>query len=175
MTLAGIALIGAVDSVTGFELGFFVFYFLPVIASASRLGHEGAVGAALLSATVWAVADYLSGHTYSTQFFAVWNTLVRLIAFLVVGFAFARIRQMLTTERETNEAIRRAQSEIKVLEGLLPICSDCKKIRDDEGRWTRMESYISERSRAEFSHGLCPDCLRRAMKAAGLDDASSEG
>jgi len=58
-------------------------------------------------------------------------------------------------ERELEQALR----EVKVLQGLLPICSHCKKIRDEQGRWHMVESYIREHSKAEFSHGICPDCL----------------
>ena len=47
---------------------------------------------------------------------------------------------------------------IKLLHGLLPICSSCKKIRDDTGVWHFIESYISKHSEAEFTHGLCPEC-----------------
>ena len=58
-------------------------------------------------------------------------------------------------ERELEQALR----EVKVLQGLLPICSHCKKIRDEQGRWHMVESYIREHSKAEFSHGICPECL----------------
>jgi hypothetical protein len=53
-----------------------------------------------------------------------------------------------------------ALSEVKKLSGLLPICSFCKKIRDDKGYWKRLESYIHEHSEAEFSHGICPECAK---------------
>ncbi len=49
-------------------------------------------------------------------------------------------------------------AKVQVLKGLLPICASCKKIRDDQGYWKQIETYISEHSDAEFSHGLCPDC-----------------
>lgn len=49
-------------------------------------------------------------------------------------------------------------SQVKTLSGMLPICSSCKKIRDDNGYWNQIESYIQENSDAEFSHSLCPDC-----------------
>lgn len=51
-----------------------------------------------------------------------------------------------------------AQSRIRVLDGLLPICATCKKIRNDLGNWEQMEVYITRRSEAAFSHGICPDC-----------------
>jgi len=47
------------------------------------------------------------------------------------------------------------------LQGLLPICMHCKKIRDDQGIWTQMETYISTHSNAEFSHGLCSECATK--------------
>lgn len=56
------------------------------------------------------------------------------------------------------EANRKAMAEIKTLRGILPICSNCKKIRDDEGYWTAIELYISQHSEAEFSHGVCHEC-----------------
>ena len=62
-------------------------------------------------------------------------------------------------EAKKNE-LENALAEIKTLRGFIPICSNCKKIRDDEGYWQQIELYIQARSDAEFSHGICPDCMR---------------
>jgi hypothetical protein len=59
------------------------------------------------------------------------------------------------------EELARAQKEIKVLKGILPICASCKMIRDKEGNWNHLEDYLSEHSEARLSHGICPDCVRR--------------
>ena len=59
------------------------------------------------------------------------------------------------------EENRKAMSEIKILRGIIPICSNCKKIRDDEGYWTQIESYISNHSEAEFTHGVCSECAEK--------------
>jgi PAS domain S-box-containing protein len=56
--------------------------------------------------------------------------------------------------------LREALSTVKQLSGLLPICSSCKKIRDDKGYWNQIEVYIRDRSEADFSHGICPECAR---------------
>ncbi|MFH2122563.1 MAG: cache domain-containing protein [Pseudomonadota bacterium] len=53
-----------------------------------------------------------------------------------------------------------AQSKIKILKGFLPICANCKKIRDDKGTWNQIESYIRDHSEAQFSHGICPVCAK---------------
>lgn len=69
----------------------------------------------------------------------------------------ARIETHLTIQRQQRE-LKDALSEVKRLSGLLPICSQCKKIRNDTGYWERIEAYISHRSDAQFSHSLCPEC-----------------
>jgi len=60
-------------------------------------------------------------------------------------------------EPELNEAL----DTIKVLKGLIPICSNCKKIRDDKGYWNQIEAYIQKHSEVEFSHGICPECAKK--------------
>jgi PAS domain S-box-containing protein len=73
------------------------------------------------------------------------------------------------TERKRNQVereeligeLQKALLDVKTLSGMLPICSSCKKIRDDQGYWNAIESYISNHSEAEFSHGLCPECARK--------------
>ena len=57
--------------------------------------------------------------------------------------------------------LQKALSEVKKLSGFLPICSSCKKIRDDKGYWSEIERYIGERTDTQFSHGICPDCMRK--------------
>jgi PAS domain S-box-containing protein len=67
-----------------------------------------------------------------------------------------------TDRVEAQKALKTAhEAEIHTLHGLLPICSSCKKIRDDKGQWTQIETYIKQRSAAEFTHGICPDCAAR--------------
>jgi DNA-binding NtrC family response regulator len=66
---------------------------------------------------------------------------------------YAIERQKLSTQ------LKQSTKEINTLRGFLPICANCKKIRDDHGYWTRIETYISMHSEAEFSHGICPECV----------------
>jgi len=78
--------------------------------------------------------------------------------------AFRDITEQKQTEKEKGKLIldlQEALVTIKTLHGILPICASCKKIRDDKGYWTQIESYIREHSTAEFSHGICPDCAKK--------------
>jgi PAS domain S-box-containing protein len=70
-------------------------------------------------------------------------------------------RKQAEEEREKlHSKLQEAFDNIKTLKGLLPICANCKKIRDDKGYWNQIEAYIRERSDAEFSHSICPDCAK---------------
>lgn len=59
---------------------------------------------------------------------------------------------------KSNQELQKALNEIKTLRGIVPICSKCKKIRDDKGFWQQVESYVSKHSNASFSHAICPEC-----------------
>ena len=62
--------------------------------------------------------------------------------------------------KKINEELCSAKENVKILSGFLPICASCKKIRDDKGYWNQIESYIKEHSEADFSHSICPDCMK---------------
>jgi hypothetical protein len=71
-------------------------------------------------------------------------------------------RKQLEEERERMIGeLQRALSEVKTLSGLLPICASCKKIRDDQGYWNQIEIYIKNHSQATFTHGICPECMKK--------------
>lgn len=58
------------------------------------------------------------------------------------------------------EELHQALAQIKTLRGIIPICANCKKIRDDKGYWNQVEAYFHDHTEAEFSHGICPECLK---------------
>lgn len=81
----------------------------------------------------------------------------------------ARKQDEAEKERLISE-LQKSLTEVKTLSGLLPICSWCKKIRDDKGYWNQLESYISQHSGVDFSHGVCPECLRKHYPELMVDE-----
>ncbi len=69
------------------------------------------------------------------------------------------------------DELQEALANVKALKGLIPICASCKKIRDDEGYWHQVEVYIRDHSEAEFSHGICPDCVKKLYPREFLNGA----
>ncbi|MGD9287203.1 MAG: PAS domain S-box protein [Desulfobacterales bacterium] len=75
--------------------------------------------------------------------------------------SFVDITKRKMLEADLEKRLQDALDQIKVLSGILPICSSCKRIRDDRGCWNQLEIYIKENSEAVFSHGICPDCAKK--------------
>jgi CheY-like chemotaxis protein len=86
----------------------------------------------------------------------------------------ARMRILQKALADRVEDLQVALNEVRTLKGLLPICSYCKKIRDDDNYWTDVESYFEKFSAAEFSHGVCPDCYQEHL-APELEEMRGQG
>lgn len=84
-----------------------------------------------------------------------------------------RKRSELEQERLIRE-LQTALQQVRTLSGMLPICAHCKKIRDDRGYWNQIEAYICQHSDAEFTHGICPDCLRQHYAPEDIADPAGE-
>ena len=70
----------------------------------------------------------------------------------------AQLQTEIEERKKTEDSLRDALGKIKTLSGILPICASCKKIRDNDGAWVQIESYIKDNSDANFTHGVCPEC-----------------
>lgn len=86
---------------------------------------------------------------------------------VVINRDVTEIRRAEAEKENLIVELRSALAEVRTLSGLLPICASCKKIRDDGGYWNKIESYIETHTSAQFSHGLCPDCMGDYFPAAG--------
>lgn len=93
-------------------------------------------------------------------------TLVILGAGLFARMTEPLFRKLSATVSELEKALR----EVKTLRGIVPICSFCKKIRDDSGYWNLVEVYVRDHTEADFSHGVCPDCLKEHYPEISLTD-----
>jgi hypothetical protein len=136
---------------------------LAVILEVSALSQIGILGghADLVVLTVAAVAYYGGSVPGAATGFAA-GFLLDLLTGATMGASSLVLTAVLVRFNRTGRArellLRTALSEVRTLEGLIPICIHCKKVRDDQGFWEGVESYISSRSEARFSHGICADC-----------------
>jgi hypothetical protein len=104
--------------------------------------------------------------------------LIRLITDKALLITQSELQKNLLLNQTLEDQVQRRTAElqasinqIKILGGLLPICSSCKKIRDDQGYWQQIEKYLHQHSEAEFSHSICPECTAQLYPELFLDDS----
>lgn len=114
-------------------------------------------------------------NTYNT-FISVWvsafvtfSVVLGMVIFLV-GSINQTLNSKLIDLKRLYASLQKAKDEIKTLRGILPICSFCKKIRDDRGYWNQIEAYIQDHSEASFSHSLCKDCAKKHYPELDIRD-----
>ncbi|GFE60508.1 DUF4118 domain-containing protein [Geobacter sp. AOG2] len=105
-------LIGWLDYVTGYEFGFFIFYFIPVSVSAWFAGKRPGLLMAVASAICWYISDQYTNHPYSHAYFIYWEMFMRLISFLTTALTISKIRQMLINEVLLNHKLEEALHEL---------------------------------------------------------------
>lgn len=126
-----------------------------------------------------AFAEMMSGSSVPLDplddFLAFAISLLMLVGLALIGPLFQAIKRSEEVLRDASKnaaeeaaerekllsELQHALTNIKELKGIIPICSYCKKVRDDEGYWHMVEAYVSAHSDAEFSHGICPNCLEQ--------------
>ena len=91
----------------------------------------------------------------------------------MLGLIVAFILRMDKADKERENIITELQvalTEVRKLRGIIPICASCIKVRDDQGYWNQIESYIREHSEADFSHGICPECAKKLYPDLDIDE-----
>jgi len=170
-----IAILGLVDYLTGYELGFFMFYFIPIAIGALTLRTRYAYLLSVLSAIAWGLSDWYASHPYSHLMYYVWNIAGHFISFFIIAYAISQIHSLLIEERKISKDLQEALDQVKTLSGLLPICAWCKRIRNDEGYWQQIEEYVKTHSNVQFSHGLCKDCAAKMKEDEAHPITSKSG
>jgi ligand-binding sensor domain-containing protein len=127
-------------------------------AGSYRFEVVAANGDGVWSDTAAAVEVRRTPRFYETRWFGA--GILALALGLATGLHRLRVQRHRRAEAELDRRIHGARAEIRTLSGLLPFCGGCHMVRDDAGYWSEIEVYVSDRTAAAFSHGICPDCLR---------------
>lgn len=140
----GVVILGS-DYFTGGVIQFPIAFIIPVVlASWFCSARIGSIFAVALPTVRLGFAFLWNGPISQTH--VIVNLLIRLAVLLLIAYLAGKAARL--------------TREVKLLQGILPVCSHCKKIRDQENNWHPIEGYISERSEADFSHGICPECAQ---------------
>jgi hypothetical protein len=139
----------SLDYLTGPYIFFPITFVFPVALMA---WHRPCRWAILLAAFLCAMREGISVHWLDETPYDFSIVLINTLIYMVVLFLVAVLIARLARQQ------RALQVKVRMLEGILPVCSFCKKIRDADNHWESLETYIGRRSEAQFSHTVCPDC-----------------
>jgi hypothetical protein len=123
--LASLGVLGWIDYLTGYELGFFVFYSAPVGLAAWQLGRWPAIAVSLAASLTWWLADSRSGVRYSSSFYLYWNNAIHFVSFVVNAVAIARIKKELDHRRQLAAELEAARAALRAVgrqPGMCPTC-----------------------------------------------------
>jgi hypothetical protein len=151
-----------VEYATGFYSQFPLVYVIPVSLAAYYSGRRIALTLGVAIPIAHFIFALLEAPAQDILTLAT-TALLRGGVIIFMALWFARL----------SEHERALQHEVQTLQGLLPICSFCKSIRNDSGEWERLERFISRRSQTQFSHGICPSCQQ--TQYAGLGRRKGRG
>jgi len=119
VSIATLLLLGWIDYLTGYEFGFFIFYFIPVSIAAWYGGRKPGIAMACASAICWYLADRMAHHPYPRPYLAYWETFARFISFLTTALTLSKIRETVHNGKLVREELDRALEENRELKRLL--------------------------------------------------------
>lgn len=130
-------------------------------------------GITLLTILVTPLFSYMGFYFFTDMKNVEYSIILSVVIplFLVPMFSFFFLRNLTLldqSEKENSQLIAELKTtldNVKELKGLIPICAECKNIRDDKGYWHQVEEYVRQHSEAKFSHGICPECAKKVYEA----------
>jgi hypothetical protein len=155
-----VAVLGVIDCLTGYEISFALFYLAPIILVAWFTGRPAGMAIAVSSAFMWLLADLASGHAFTHALIPLWNAAMRFGFFAITVLLLSKLRRAYAEQASLITELQTALDQIKVLRGVIPICSWCKKICDEQGHW-QQEVYVPTHAEASFLHTICPACTQQ--------------
>jgi len=158
-------LTGWLDYITGYELGFFVFYSLPIGLAAWYLGRWPGIWLAFGATIAWWLADALAGAKYSSLFYFWWNSTVHFSAFVINAVTIAKIKAELRQRDELAARLEAARQALRAAVRVLPACPLCGKVHPQTVRNDPTELRDLAQGNADLSGALCAECAQLTRRS----------
>ncbi len=169
-SLANLLALSYIVYLTGYNLFFFVFFFIPVALCGWHLGRLSVFCMSVLSGMSWCVVDILSNHEYSSEVFRYANSFICFLAFAIIGLLVQGLRQSLGEQvrvrQELEKALeetRRSAKEVRRLQSHLQVvCAWTKRI-NVEGRWVALDEFLTEQLNTKITYGVSPEAMQEIL------------
>ena len=162
--LLSLLLLGWVDYATGYELGFFIVYSVPVGLVAWHLGRWPAIFMALMASIAWWLADSFDGAKYSSAFYWVWNNVVHFLSFVINAVAISKVKVELDEVHKLAAELKVARDALTAVAPLLSACPACGQARPPSSGTGVGELPGASPCPPELAAALCADCAAHAPR-----------
>lgn len=173
--LSIIVLLSVLDLWSGTSIRMGPLYALPVLLVAWYFGLRAGVAVALFVTALWNAVQSHVARESTLSLIRFWDICIGLVSFCTLAFVVARFKSLLLQEAQLARHLQEALDRVRNLEGMLPICAWCKKVRTDEGTWQHIETYVASHSNTTWTHGICPECQAQVQTEVGLLKAELGG
>jgi hypothetical protein len=148
LALLSLGIVAWIDYITGSEISVYALYAFPIAWVVWSMNLAWGVVLSVLASAAWLWADFADGTTYPHGWIRWERGGMNLVVFAFIAFSFDHFKSNLA----------RKNRQVKVLEGILPVCISCNRISDAQGHWTDLDTYLRAHSNAQPESRLCPDC-----------------
>jgi len=149
------------DYWTGFEYRMEIFYLMPISYATWYIGKINGIAFSILVVMIMLYSSIASGTNFSKYPVEIWNIATYFAFFIIVILLLSKLRSTMQQRAGLISKLQNALNAVKELSGILPMCANCKKIRDDEGYWHDVDVYINRHTNAEITHGICAECANK--------------
>jgi hypothetical protein len=161
VSVAAALVIGLLEYGTVFAFRMEIIYLIPILYATWYVGRSTGIALSLLPPVVILSVDLLTGEGRSLFPIRIWNISMYFAVFILGTLLAHKLRVTLAERNSLISRMQNAMNAVEELSGILPICANCKKIRDDDGYWHDVDVYIANHSKAEFTHGMCAQCAAK--------------
>ena len=166
LSLCGVmlGLLGWIDAVAGFDYSLGPFYLVPGVFVAWLTGFRWGISFAVAAALLRLLTETHGSFPLPQSRHLFWDGSVYLMSFVAFSGMTAWVRELMDRRAALIQELQQSLAEVRELKGLLPICAWCKKVRDDEGYWLHVDTYLSSHTKATLTHGICRECRVKEFK-----------
>ena len=166
-----LALVAFIDYLTGFEMMFHVFYFIPVAFVAGHEGKGSTLTMAALAAVAWGLVDWADGHSYSREILRYWNAFTCFVSFVCIGWLMLQLREAVAESNRLAQAavsdldkLKESTVKIHELEGSFKVmCAWTNQIKD-EGKWIPIEDFLARHFKMTLTPGISPEGMKKMLR-----------
>lgn len=153
--------LGYLDYISGFKFSLFPLYLIPIIIISWNENIGIVILSSIMASIIITIKDVHSTFELNRDVYLYWDISVKVLILLLISYTIWRIRSLMFEKDQLNIRLQHSLTEIQELREMIPICAWCHSVRNDEGFYEKIETYLSKVTGSQLTHGICPTCTEK--------------